>query len=119
MGLQPRDQLDLFGGLRGLSEEGEMAALWLNGTYEENPKNWENTSALTHANKNTPPILFINSSFNRFHAGRDDMIAILNQNKIYNEVKTIQNSPHSFWFFNPWFEETVQYTTEFLATIFK
>ena len=101
------------------SEEGEMAALWLNGTYEENPKNWENTSALTHANKNTPPILFINSSFNRFHAGRDDMIAILNQNKIYNEVKTIQNSPHSFWFFNPWFEETVQYTTEFLATIFK
>ncbi|AYN04136.1 alpha/beta hydrolase [Flavobacterium sp. 140616W15] len=101
------------------SEEGEMAALWLNGTYEENPKNWENASALTHANKNTPPILFINSSFNRFHAGRDDMIAILNQNKIYNEVKTIQNSPHSFWFFNPWFEETVQYTTEFLATIFK
>ncbi|MCV9933152.1 alpha/beta hydrolase [Flavobacterium sp. LS1R47] len=101
------------------SEEGEMAAFWLNGTYEENPKNWENASAVTHTNKNTPPILFINSSFGRFHAGRDDMIAILNQNKIYNEVKTIQNSPHSFWFFNPWFEETVQYTTQFLATLFK
>lgn len=101
------------------SEEGQMAAFWLNGTYEENPKNWENASALTHTNKNTPPILFVNSSFNRFHAGRDDMIAILNQNKIYNEVRTIQNSPHSFWFFNPWFEETVQYTTQFLATIFK
>lgn len=101
------------------SEEGQMAAFWLNGTYEENPENWENASGLTHTNKNTLPILFVNSSFNRFHAGRDDMIAILNQNKIYNEVKTIQNSPHSFWFFNPWFEETVQYTTQFLATIFK
>ncbi|MEA9415321.1 alpha/beta hydrolase [Flavobacterium sp. PL02] len=101
------------------SEEGEMAALWLNGSYEENPKNWKNASALTHTNKNTPPILFINSSLDRFHAGRDDMIAILKQNKIYNEVKTIENSPHSFWFFNPWFDETVQYTTQFLATIFK
>ena len=101
------------------SEEGEMAAFWLNGTYEENPENWKQASALNHANKNTPPTLFINSSFDRFHAGRDDMIAILNQNKIYNEVKTIKNSPHSFWFFQPWFDETVEYTTQFLDRIFK
>lgn len=101
------------------SEEGEMASFWLNGTYEENPANWKKASALTHTNNNTPPILFINSSLDRFHAGRADMIAILNQNNIYNEVKTIQNSPHSFWFFNPWFEETVKCTTQFLATIFK
>jgi len=101
------------------SEEGEMAAFWLNGTYEENPENWKQASALNHANKNTPPTLFINSSFDRFHAGRDDMIAILNQNKIYNEVKTIKNSPHSFWFFQPWFAETVEYTTQFLDRIFK
>ena len=101
------------------SEEGEMAAFWLNGSYEENPENWKQASALNHANKNTPPTLFINSSFDRFHAGRDDMIAILNQNKIYNEVKTIKNSPHSFWFFQPWFDETVEYTTQFLDRIFK
>ncbi|UTN03433.1 alpha/beta hydrolase [Flavobacterium bizetiae] len=101
------------------SNEGEMAAFWLNGTYQENPENWKQASALSHTNKNTPPILFINSSFERFHAGRDDMITILNQNKIYNEVKTIQDSPHSFWFFQPWFDETVQYTTQFLDRIFK
>jgi len=101
------------------SEEGEMAAFWLNGTYEENPENWKQASALSHVDKNTPPTLFINSSFDRFHAGRDDMIAILNQNKIYNEVKTIKNSPHSFWFFQPWFAETVEYTTQFLYRIFK
>jgi acetyl esterase/lipase len=101
------------------SGEGEMAAFWLGGTYEENPQNWKEASALSHASENTPPTLFINSSFERFHAGRDDMIAILNQNKIYSETKTIQDSPHSFWFFEPWMDETVNYTTQFLKRIFK
>lgn len=101
------------------SSEGEMASIWLGGTYNENPVNWKNASALNHTNKDSPPILFINSSFPRFHAGRDDMIAILNQYKIYNEVKTIENSPHSFWFFEPWFSETIVYTTQFLDKIFK
>ncbi|KUJ63575.1 esterase [Flavobacteriaceae bacterium CRH] len=101
------------------SSEGEMASFWLGGSYEEKPENWKNASALSHTNKNTPPTLFINSSFDRFHAGRDDMIAILNQNKIYSEVRTIENSPHSFWFFQPWLDETVTYTTQFLDRIFK
>ncbi|KQO21024.1 esterase [Flavobacterium sp. Leaf82] len=101
------------------SSEGEMASFWLGGSYEEKTENWKQASALNHTDKNTPPVLFINSSIPRFHAGRDDMIAILNQNKIYNEVHTIENSPHSFWFFQPWFNETVQYTTQFLDRIFK
>jgi len=101
------------------SSEGDMAAFWLKGTSAEVPENWKNASALTHTDKNTPPILFINSSIPRFHAGRDDMIAILNQNNIYNEVHTIKDSPHSFWFFNPWFDETINYTAQFLDKIFK
>ncbi|MEO6177516.1 MAG: alpha/beta hydrolase [Flavobacterium circumlabens] len=101
------------------SKEGEMAAFWLKGTYEENPENWNNASALSHADKNTPPVLFINSSFERFHAGRDDMIVLLNQHKIYSDVKTIENSPHSFWFFQPWFDAMIGYTTQFLDKIFK
>ena len=101
------------------SSEGDMAAFWLKGNSAEVPENWKNASALTHTDKNTPPILFINSSIPRFHAGRDDMIAILNQNNIYNEVHTIKDAPHSFWFFNPWFDETIRYTTQFLDKIFK
>ena len=100
------------------SSEGDVAAFWLNGTYNENPENWKNASALTHTNKHTPPVLFINSSIPRFHAGRDDMIAILNEKNIYNQVHTIKDSPHSFWFFNPWFDETVLYTTQFLDKVF-
>jgi pectinesterase len=100
------------------SSEGEMASFWLGGSYDEKPENWKNASALSHTDKNTPPILFICSSIDRFHAGRNDMIAILNKYKIYSEVRTIEDSPHSFWFFEPWFSKTVVYTTQFLDTIF-
>lgn len=101
------------------SSEGEMAAFWLGGKSDEKPENWKNASALSHTDKNTPPTLFICSSVDRFHAGRDDMIAILNRNKIYSEVRTIKDSPHSFWFFKPWFSETLDYSTQFLNKIFK
>ena len=101
------------------SAEGEMASFWLGGTSDEKPEIWKNASALSHTNNQTPPVLFIQSSFDRFHAGRDDMITILNQYKIYSEVHTIQDSPHSFWFFQPWFDETVTYTIQFLDKIFK
>ena len=101
------------------SIEGKVSGLWLGGSYEEIPAIWEQAAPLNHADKNTPPILFINSSIPRFHAGRDDMITILNKNGIYSDVQTIQNSPHSFWFLNPWFDETIKYTTQFLNKIFK
>jgi len=101
------------------SNESNAASLWLNGSFDENPKNWTQASALTHTNQNTPPILFINSDQPRFHAGRNDMIAILDKYKIYNSTKTISNSPHSFWFFDPWFDEIVGYSIQFLDKIFK
>ncbi|NDP26881.1 MAG: alpha/beta hydrolase [Flavobacterium sp.] len=101
------------------AKEGVVAGLWLGGSYEEIPIIWYQASPLNHTDKNTPPILFINSSIPRFHAGRDDMIAVLNKNGIYSEVQILQNSPHSFWFLNPWFDETINYTTQFLNKIFK
>lgn len=96
------------------SAEGKYAALWLGGTYEEIPEIWNDASALTHTDKNTPPILFINSQHDRFHAGRNDMIEKLNKYKIYSKVEQIQDSPHTFWLFHPWFEQTIQYTINFL-----
>jgi len=101
------------------SIEGKFAALWLGGSYEEKPIVWEQAAPLNNTDRNTPPILFINSSIPRFHAGRDDMIAILSQYGIYFEVQTIPNSPHSFWFFNPWFDETINYSVQFLEKVFK
>ena len=101
------------------SAEGKVASLWLGGDSNENLKTWVEASALTHTDQNTPPILFINSKFNRFHAGRDDMIKILDQYNIYNQVESFPEAPHSFWLFHPWFEDTVNYITTFLDKTFK
>lgn len=101
------------------SIEGIVASQWLGGSYEEKPEIWKDAAPLNHTDINTPPILYINSSIPRFHAGRDDMIAKLNQFGIYHEVKTFENTPHSFWFLNPWFDDTVLFTTQFLDKIFK
>ncbi len=101
------------------SEEGAVAASWLGGTYEEKPKTWLDASPLSHVNKKTPPALFINSSLSRFHAGRDDLIQKMVLFKTYTEVHTIADTPHPFWFFDPWFNMVVMYTVGFLDKVFK
>lgn len=101
------------------SKEGKMAALWLGGTSKEKPEIWKQASALTHVNENTPPVLFISSQYERFQAGREEMIEIMNKFHIYYQVENFPDSPHTFWFFNPWFEDTVNYIITFLDKTFK
>ena len=101
------------------SEEGVSAALWLGGTYNEAPQNWEQASALSHVNKNSTPILFINSANPRFHAGRTDMISKLKSFSIYSEVREFPDTPHTFWLFEPWFEPVMNHTLKFLDRVFK
>ena len=100
------------------SEEGQAAGWWLGGTYEQATDNWIEASPLSHAGSKTVPMLFINSSLPRFHAGRDDMINVLNKQGIYSEVHTYPDTPHPFWLFHPWFEPTLKYTVDFLNKVF-
>ncbi len=101
------------------SSEGSMAAQWLGGSYDEATENWQEASALTHAGPETPPVLFLASSYPRFLAGRQDMIKILDQHGIYTETHHFEDAPHSFWLFHPWFEPTVNYTLTFLDKVFE
>lgn len=101
------------------SREGKGTIDWLNSTFEENPKRWIAASPIDQVSKNSPPIVFINSSIPRYHAGRDDVIKQLNSFHIYSEVHTLEDTPHPFWFFAPWFSPTVNYTVGFLDKIFK
>lgn len=101
------------------SREGASAALWLGGAYAEAKENWEEASPLVHAGKSDPPILFVNSQYPRFHAGRDEMITILNQEGIYTEVYEWPDSPHTFWLFDPWFRPTVDLILSFLNETLK
>ena len=94
-------------------------ALFFGTTYNEEPEKWIEASALQYAGKDTPPTLYVNSSLPRFHAGRDDLFKILDQYGIYHEQHTINNTPHPFWLFHPWFNEAHGYILNFLNYIFQ
>jgi acetyl esterase/lipase len=94
-------------------------AYWFGATFKESPDLWIEASPISYAGETTPPMLFINSSFPRFHAGRDSVIGILNAHCIYSEVHTIPGTPHTFWLFHPWFNQTVEYITSFLDKVLK
>lgn len=101
------------------AEESTYASYWLGGDRNVNLKNWTEASPLESVNKNTPPILFINSSQPRFHAGRDDMMKKLKSYHILTEFHEIRDTPHSFWSAEPWFTETLNYTIDFLDKVLK
>lgn len=101
------------------SQEGFLASKWLGGNYETIPEVWKDASALFHVNQSIPPFLFINSQFHRFHAGRDDMILKMKNLHIDAQIKTIENSPHTFWLFYPWFDKIIDDISTFLNNTLK
>ncbi|MGB3801203.1 MAG: alpha/beta hydrolase [Lewinella sp.] len=96
---------------------GRSANAWL-GDYEANYERWREASPLEYAGPDTPPFLFVNSSYPRFHAGRQELLHILDQSNTKNEVVTFENSPHGFWLLQPWFEPTLYLTDGFLEAVF-
>ncbi len=103
-------------------EEGKtlpIDAVWLGGTYEEKKSNWIEASPVYHVQAKSAPICFINSSIPRFHSGRDEQIAKMDALGIYSEVHTLDDTPHPFWFFHPWFNRTTEIMTAYLDKMFK
>jgi pectinesterase len=95
------------------------ATYWFGYAKKDNIALWTSASPLTHVGAKTPPTLFLNSSVDRMHAGRDDFRRVLDQYHIYSEVHTFADAPHSFCLFNPWFEPTIQYIHHFLTKTLK
>lgn len=91
---------------------------WIGYPLKENSVLWQAASPLSYAGAHTPPVLFLNSSIARMHAGRDDFSKILTQHHIYTEIQTFENSPHTFCLFEPWFTPTVNYIDQFLKKVF-
>lgn len=96
------------------SKKTSAATYWFGFSKMENERLWIAASPLTHVGPHTPPILFINSSVARMHAGRNDFIHVLNGHHIYNQVHTFDGAPHSFPLFHPWLDSTVNYINQFL-----
>lgn len=92
---------------------------WLGGTFEEKPGVWKEASPAYWVSKNSVPVLFIQGTEPRFTAGMYEMRALMSQNGIYSEYRPIENSPHTFWLYHPWFEPTMKYCIDFLNQVFK
>src|SRR5690606_31831466 len=99
------------------AKEGTYAAYWLGGTQSQRPELWKEASPLEHIHPGSPPILFINSSLPRFHAGREDMLKKFRKWDIYSEVHELRDSPHSFWRVEAWFGPTPEHTVKFLQMV--
>ena len=95
------------------------ATNWFGASKKDDLELWKRASPLTYAGKTTPPTLFINSSIDRMHAGREDYIKILKEYNVYTEIHRFENSPHHFCLMDPWFEPTVKYIDDFLKKVFK
>jgi len=100
------------------SSKPSAGASWLGATYRERPDLWREVSPLQHVSRQTPSVLFINSSLDRYHAGRDEMIAKLQAYGIPSHVQTFPDTPHPFWLFHPWFDTTCGYVETFLSRVF-
>lgn len=100
------------------SKHTSAATYWFGSSKADAPELWQQASPLTHVGKKTPPTLFVNSSVDRMHAGRDDYRKVLQQNGIYTEVHTFDKAPHSFPLYEPWFTPTVKYIDAFLRKVF-
>lgn len=82
-------------------------------TYAENPAIWTEASPITHVNKRSSPILFLNSSSFRPFQQREEMAAKLNALGITSEIVVVPDTPHPFWLFRPWFDTTVENIDQF------
>ena len=104
----------------GNDAKGKSAATyWFGFNKTERPDLWNQAGALNHVSGTTPPIEFINSSVDRMHAGRNDMIHKMDSLGIYSEVHSLPDTPHAFNLFNPWFEQTMEFTVKFLDKTLK
>ena len=77
-------------------------------SFAENPAIWAQASPITHVNPKSAPTLFLNSSSFRPFQQREEMAAKLSALGIKSEIIVVTDTPHPFWQFHPWFDDTVR-----------
>lgn len=100
------------------SKRTSAATYWFGYPRKGYEKLWEAASTLSFVDAFTPPTLFINSSVDRMHAGREDYREKLKGFGTYTEVQSFKNAPHSFCLFDPWFQPTINYIDQFIKKLF-
>ncbi|MCA5004005.1 alpha/beta hydrolase [Sphingobacterium bovistauri] len=99
------------------AQEGTMAAQWLDGDRITAANNWKVASPLYNITAQSAPILFITSSYKRFSAGKNDVTDQYRKWNIPCDELNFENSPHTFWYFHPWFTPTVNKIDSFISEL--
>lgn len=96
------------------AKKSPSAAAWFGGRYAEKSALWQEASPIQYVRPGMPPMLFIDSSQQRFSVGRDEMVSSMAQAGVATRVLILPGTPHSFWMFDPWLQTTVDATVDFL-----
>ena len=99
-------------------QEGNAASRWLGGPRETHWDQWTEASPLEYVDKKSPPILFVNGSFPRFHAGRDSLVSRYQAYGTHHDIFEFSDAPHTFWFFHPWYNPMMYKMLGFLNDLF-
>jgi acetyl esterase/lipase len=94
---------------------------WVGATYEERPDLWEKASPLAHADKHSPPFLFLSGTKDPTDAFAESkaMMQKLLAAGVQAEFFTAEGARHGFFHDSPWFERTLKRTEEFLTKYLK
>jgi len=94
------------------------SGMWLGFPRTERLDLWTEASPFEYAAENRTPFLFLNSSVERMHAGRDDFRKKMEAMGVYTEMISFKDSPHSFCLYEPWFDPMVNNIVSFLDKVF-
>ncbi len=101
------------------SKDPSSAGSWFGGRYAEQTERWHKGSPTYYVHADMPPILYLNSARERFGVGRDEMIAKMEPLGIQYHVHRFDNTPHTFWLFDPWLQPTADEVAAFLARVWQ
>jgi pectinesterase len=90
------------------------AAQWLGGAMEQAGARWKEASPALYVDAHSPPTLIITSAEPRFTAGREEVLPALRRAGIRSQESGFDNTPHTFWLFDPYAGKVVDLIDAFL-----
>lgn len=90
------------------------AERWFGGRYEDKKALWVQASPIRYVNEQAPRTLFINSSRLRFSAGKSEYIEKMKALNKCVSYTAFDNSPHTYWLFEPWLTPTADIIAAFM-----
>ena len=85
------------------------ATRWLGAPMSGDSTLWMEASAISHVGEwSAERFIFINSGQKRFSAGQGETVEALRGVGKYASETKFEDTPHTFWLFDPWAEEVAQ-----------